>query len=217
MAGDEHLERFVKDTRSPLARLLGDGAAPAHRAFAFDGAGGRFAGATWAVRAVDAATQVRAVVDAVKYLTKECGWERDDLYSELGERVLDLESKVRVLAAALVRPEAPAEPLASGPDEVRRLEADEIEAIWEHFAEFQDERSPLSKVRSWEEVEALVVALGKGFKSRTSLSSYGSATLRSMLLTLAPRYVALMRPPFSGTTPPSGSSAGSTDPTASAT
>jgi hypothetical protein len=208
-------DKYLRDTRSPLARLLGEAVVP-HRAFAFAGAGGRFGDATWAVRALSADERSRSIVDATKWLIETCKWDHASLYSELGEAVLDLESKVRGLAAALVDPADPTKPFVKDADELRKLlEADEIGRLFEELADYTDERSPFSRAARWQEVEGFVEALGKGWTTSTSLSSYDAASLRFMLRELATRHCSRTSPPSSATTSPSGSSDSSTptDPT----
>lgn len=211
----EHAKRafdtFVTDKRSKLARLVGD-APIAHRPFEFAGSGGRFGNARFAVRWVSAETRQRAVVDAVKYLTKKCGWDPSDLYTSLGEAVLDLESKVRMLAAGLCDPDDPTKTFVDGPDELRGLlDSDEIAALFEQLNDFIEERSPFKKVRTWEEVEGFVAALGKGWTKPNSLNSLDSASRNFMLLELARRQYSRMTPPSSDTSPPSDSNPSSTN------
>jgi hypothetical protein len=206
------LDDFIKDTRSPLAKLVGNGPRP-HRCFAFAGSGARFGEAQWAVRALSADEREHAAADAVRWLCEGCKWERSDLYTELGDAVRDLECKVRLLFAALVDPAAPTQALAASADELRKLlDADEIGALFEQLVDYQEERSPFAKLRDWQEVETFCVALGKGYAPMTSLLSYDSASLRFIVRELATKWTARTTPHSSGTTSASDSSAPSMDP-----
>jgi hypothetical protein len=74
------LDRFIRDERSPLAKMLEEKRV-AHREFEFDGAEGRFAGKTFAVRALSAEERMRAVAEATRFLVNELKLEREDLYT----------------------------------------------------------------------------------------------------------------------------------------
>ena len=198
-------DRFVKDTRSPLAKLLGQ-APVAHRKFeGFEGAGGRFKSASLALVSLSGDAQERATADAAKHLVS-VGFNREDLYTEIGEGLFGYEIKVQLLSRALCDGNDPTKPFAESADELRRvLEPDEVTALFEHMLSYQEERSPLTKARSWEEVEGLIDAVGKGLTAPTSLNSYDSGSLRFMLRELAFRYAALTRPRSSDISPASDS------------
>ncbi len=201
----------IRDARSGLARLVGTDPVPA-RAFVFGGAGDRFgAECRWAVRAVSAHERLVAVSEAVKWFTETLKLDRSDLYTETGESALELESKVRGLAFALVDPDDAREQLAKSADEVRKLlEVDEIARLWEEAADFTAERSVFDKAKTWQEVEARVIAVGKGLSPKTSLSCFDSVTLRFIVTELASRLYAPTRPSSSDTSPASDSSDSST-------
>lgn len=197
----DSLDKYVKDTRSPLAKLLG-GAPVAHRKVeGFEGAGGRFKGVSLALVALSGDVQERATSDAAKHLVA-VGFNREDLYTEIGEGLFGYEIKVQLLSRALRDGNDPTRLFAADADELRKtLEADEVAALFEHLLDYQEERSPLSRARSWEEVEALLVAVGKGLAPGSALNSYDAASLRFMLRELAARWAMLMRPPSSDTSP----------------
>lgn len=200
------LDRFVKDTRSPLAKLLGDAPVAHRKVEGFEGAGGRFKGVSLSLVALSGDVQERATSDAAKHLVS-VGFNREDLYTEIGEGLFGYEIKVQLLSRALRDGNDPTRTFAESADELRKtLEADEVAALFEHLLDYQEERSPLSRARSWEEVEALLVAVGKGLAPPTSLNSYDAASLRFMLRELAARWVTLMKPPSSDTSLPSDSS-----------
>ncbi len=209
------------DKRSPLARFLGE-RVPCRRV---EIRTGRLAGLPAALRALSAAEIQRATLDAVKHLTTE-GWEKEDLYTELGESVLNMETAVRLLAAALVVPPGeqgevrPGElaPLTSGPDQVRALfEPDEITLLFREFCAYQDERSPLSRAKSVEEVEDLIEALGKGQAPTSRLNAFDPSSLRSIITGLAVRLMSATRPPSSPTSPSGVTATASSTPSASVT
>lgn len=199
------LEEFARDQRSPLARLLG--AAPiAHKVFEMGE--GRLAGKRLAVRWITAEQKTRASVDAVKFLCEACGWDRQDLFTPLGESVLDLETKVRMLAVGLVDPDNVTKPLAKDVDELRALlGVGEIDALFRELSALIEQEEPFDRVRTWEEVEGFVTALGKGWTLPRSWSSFGNGTLRFTLRELAYRLYGPATPSSSDTTPPSDSGA----------
>jgi hypothetical protein len=199
----EPLDKFVRDTRSPLAKLLGDAPVAHRKVEGFEGAGGRFKGVSLALVALSGDVQERATSDAAKHLVS-VGFNREDLYTEIGESLFGYEIKVQLLSRALRDGNDPTRLFAESADELRKtLEADEVAGLFEHLLDYQEERSPISRARSWEEVEALLVAVGKGLAPATSLNSCDSASLRFMLRELAARWVTLMKPPSSGTSPAS--------------
>lgn len=198
------LDDRIKDTRSPLARLLGN-APIAHRVFEVES--GRLAGKRLAVRWINAEQKTRASVDAVKFLCESCGWQREDLFTPLGENVLDLETKVRMLAASLADPENVRAPFAKDPEEVRALLGSmEIDMLFREFLALHEEQEPFDRIKKWEEVEGFVQALGKGWTLPMSWNSFGSGTLRDILRELAFRHYGHPTPSSSGTTSPSDSS-----------
>lgn len=199
------IDRYIKDTRSPLAKLLGDAPVAHRKVEGFEGAGGRFKGVPLALVALSGDVQERATSEAAKHLVA-VGFNREDLYTEIGESLFGYEIKVQLLSRALRDGADPTRLFADDADELRKvLEADEVSALFEHLLDYQEERSPLSHARSWEEVEALLVAVGKGLAPATSLNSYDAASLRFMTRELTVRWVRPMRPPCSDTSPPSGS------------
>jgi hypothetical protein len=219
--GTPGLDAFIKG--SSLAKLAGLAAVP-HRIFPFRGAGDRFPeGERFAVRSLPAAARMKAATEAERWLRRVGGYDASELLTETGQAVLQLEGKLRVLGAALVDPDDPGRPFAGvgddgrhdlgrAADEIRDLlEAEEIEALFEEWIDFNDERSPLTKARTWAEFEGLLAAVGKGLASRTSLNRYDSASLRFMLRELAARHWTPTKLSSSATSPASDSSDSSTD------
>jgi len=198
---------FLKDKRSGLAKLLGNGAVPTRSFEDFEGCGGRFKGTSLAFRALSASEVALATSRAVAWLTTTCGFQREDLYTEVASGFFSLEVKVQCLALALVEPADPAKPWAETPAQLRELlEPDEITALFERWQDWQEERSPLSGLRSVEAVDEELDALGKGLTAATSLLRYDSGTLRFMLRRAAERLRAATRPSSSGTSPTSADS-----------
>lgn len=191
----------ITDRRSGLAKALGTGPVPVR---VLDGLGGRLAGVAVGVRTLPLSEVQRATADAIRYLTEECGFKEEHLYTELGEEVLDVETRLQILVRALVSPEEPTERLASSPDELRALlEPDEVTQLFNEFVAWQEERSPISRARSWEEVEDFLEALGKGRVPPTRLKNFDSSSLRFMLSELAVRHWKPTSPPCSDTSPSS--------------
>ncbi len=203
-------DKFIKDSRSGLAKLLGDGPIPA-RVFAFGGAGDRFGAETrFCVRALSVQEQLTAVGAATKFLVEVCGLDRQDLFSDIGSAALDLESKVQALAVGLVDPDDARKRFAKDAAELRKsLEADEVERLFNELADFTSERSPLTRAADSAEVQALLVAVGKGMAPKTRLLAFGFDTLVSITHSLACQL-------YGPTKPSSSPSRASSDPSASA-
>ena len=117
-----------------------------------------------------------------------------------------------MLAAALCEPKPPHRALVKDADELRRLlDAPTLQQLFEHWLDWLIERNPISRAKSAEEVEAVLVALGKGTIPTSRLISFDSSTLRSALASLAVQRETLTSsssspsPPSTGTveTPPS--------------
>ena len=194
---------FVRDTRSPLAKALGDRGVAVKIVDLFDGTGARLDGIPLALRAVTNEARVRAVASAVKFLTEKCGLSESYLYdTATGGAELDLETKVQILAAALCEPAPPHALVCKDADALRGLlEADELVQLFESYADFVAERSPLSRAKSVEEVEAVLSALGKGMIPASRLTSFDSVTLRSALRSLAVQRETLMSSSSSPSSP----------------
>lgn len=194
----------LADNRSPLAKAIGE-RVPA-KTVTLDR--GRLAGVPMALRSLSAGALQQASRDALKYLT-ETGWRDEHLFTELGKSALNTETAVRILAAALVVPPAAdtgkvsdLEMFTSGPDQVRALlEPDEITLLFNEFCGWQEERSPISRAKSWEEVEDFVEALGKGAVPTSRLLSFDTSSLCFMLREVAARWTTATRRPSSGTSP----------------
>jgi len=191
---------FLRDKRSTLAKLLGDAPIPTRSFEDFAGCGGRFTGKTLSLRALSSHDATKATADAVAWLTGTCGFQREDLYTEIAQGFLALETKVQILALALVDPADPKSPAVESPAQLRTmLEPDEVAALFERWEDWQEERSPLSALRSVEAIDAELDALGKGLTASTSLLRYDSGTLRFMLRRAAERLRMLTKPSSSAT------------------
>lgn len=193
-----------EDKRTPLQRFLGERVT----CKPVEILRGRLAGMPVALRALSTAEIQKATVEAKKYLTAE-GWEAEDLFTELGESTFNMETAVRVLAVALIVPPSADEMkpgevarLTSGPDQVRAmLEPDEITLLFQEFCAWQEERSPLSRAKSWEEVEDLIEALGKGQVSISRLNAFDPSSLKNIIFELAVQRMSATRPPSLPTSP----------------
>lgn len=182
------VEDFIKDTRSPLARALSDRGVPVHVVDVYDGTGARLDGVPLALRAVSESVRVKAVADALRFLTgPKCGMSEEYLYgTEDGRGELNLEIKVQLLAAALCEPAPPHAPVVESADDLRTiLDGTELNQLFEVYADWLAERNPLSQAKSLEEVEAVLEALGKGMIPPSRLHAFDSSTLRSALRSLA--------------------------------
>ena len=185
---NDGLDGFVKDTRTPLARALGDRGVAVHILDLFDGTGARLDGIPLALRAVPESVRVKAVADALRFLTgPKCGMSEEYLYGTPdGAAELGIETKVQLLAAALCEPAPPHELVCKDADALRELlDATELGQLFEAYADWLATRNPLGQAKSLEEVEAVLSALGKGMIPPSRLMSFDSSTLRSALHSLA--------------------------------
>lgn len=184
----------VKDTRSPLAKALGDRGIAVHILDLYDGTGHDLDGIPMALRTVSNAIRVKATADALRFLTgPQCGMTEEYLYgTDSGRGEMNLELMVQLLAVALVEPAPPHRPIAKDADTLRQLlDATEIQQIFDVYGDWLAERNPLSHAKSMEEVDAVLAALGKGTIPASRLTSFDSSTLRSALASLAVRLARL--------------------------
>ena len=194
MTTGDGFDGHIKDSRPSLAKALGDRGVAVKIVDLFDGTEARLDGIPLALKAVTNEARVRAVAAAVKFLTEKCGLTESYLYdTATGGAELDLETKVQILAVALCEPAPPHALVVDSADGLRGLlEADELVQLFESYADFVAERSPLSRAKSAEEVEAVLSALGKGMLPASRLTSFDSVTLRRALHSLAVRHERLM-------------------------
>ncbi len=188
MTSHDGLDGFVRDTRPSLAKALGDKGVAVHILDLFDGTGARLDGIPLALRAVPESVRVKAVADALRFLTgAKCGISEEYLYGTPdGAAELGLETKVQILAAALCEPAPPHALVCKDADALRELlDATELAQIFDAYADWLASRNPLSQAKSLEEVEAVLSALGKGMIPPSRLMSFDSSTLRSALHSLA--------------------------------
>jgi hypothetical protein len=126
---------------------------------------------------------------------------------------LDAERRVQVLALALRDPENQVRPFGSAGD-IRRLHPDESAALFTQFLAYQNELSPISRSKGFEEVEEQLAALGKGRTSSDFLLGYDTVSLASIVSELATRWTILLEAqPKSDSSSTSTSNPSSTDST----
>ena len=194
-------DRFLKG--SDLAKLLAGKQRPT-RTFQLEA--GRFAGQDLCLRALSLEEAEAANADAIKQLTSRAGWTREDFFNDAGTAIYHQELRLQVIARALVSPRDPSVSFAKDADEARKiLEPDEVMAIYEIYAEFQEERSPIRRAKTWAEVEGMADALGKGLISPGSLPRYDSTTLRGIITSLVEWARKRTKPSSSDTSPPTDS------------
>lgn len=169
----------------------------------FDGCGARLRGIPLALRTLNADENLRVRADALKWLSSVCGFAEDYLVgTTAGQATAEFEIKVRTIALALVEPAPPHRVVAKDADELRvQLDADEVAALFEHYVDWVQERSPISAARSAEEVASVVDALGKGTMPRSRLNGYDSASLRTIIIALVDRSRMQTNSPSSPTSP----------------
>lgn len=195
------MDQFVtRDTRSPLERAL----SPRKECKRVDveGAGGRLRGLALGLRSLTADEITRCAAKARAYL-RAAGFRDEDFFSDDGRAYEQLATKAECLALALVSPDDHS-PVAKDADEVRKfLEAEEIAQFYELWLDYMDERSPISKAKSWEELEGKLDAMGKGLLPPSWLTRCDAATLRSIVRGLVSRSTTATSTPSSPTSPPS--------------
>ncbi len=148
---------------------------------------GRLAGVPFAVRWVSHEDRTKAIDEARRFLVEHGKWDPVDLYSGAGAQRLEEESQLRLLAVALVDPKNP-DVKAGTVEELRKLlDTSEVQRIFDEWDDFQAERSPWRRWKSPAEFEADVEALGKGLMSEAWIRSFDSASLRSIVRSLASR------------------------------
>lgn len=191
---------------SPLMRLVGSLPRP-HRIIPMPG---RYANheelGTVAIVALRDSELVDARFAALKFITELKKLPEWQLDTELGQAMLDNEMQVQVLHLTMRQPKNLAAKYTSSPTDVRmNLEPDERMTLWNEYVAFQHERSPLRTVKTDEELEELVSALGKGSFEATELSYFDTATLRTIIIELGDAYRRRMKQLSSATTPASDS------------
>lgn len=165
---------------SGLARLLGDGKRPC-KVISFPGTTSPVA----LFNLFDHETRV-ARVAAVKYLVE--GLKLSELHLAHFPEMGDEEVKIQELFLALRDPAAPEVPFAKSPEEIRQsLTPDQREALFREYLVFADERSPIKRLNSRGEVDALLEELGKASGAKTSLACYDSISLEWMVRYAATR------------------------------
>ena len=185
---NDGLDGFVRDTRTSLAKALGDRGVAVKIVDLFDGTEARLDGIPLALRAVPNSVRVKAVADALRFLTgPKCAMSEEYLYGTPdGQYELDLETKIQVLSVALVEPAPPHAPVCESADGLRELlDAIELEQLFGVYSDWTASRNPIGRAKSLEEVEAVLSALGKGMIPPSRLMSFDSSTLRSALHSLA--------------------------------
>lgn len=185
------LNDFVVGGASPLRRAL-SGTQDKPRLVEWpEGSRSRLASIPLALKLLDNDTRARATAEALRWLTSPlpggAGLPEEYVYSDEGRAELGLETKLQILAAALVEPATSNRAARDANDLRQLLDADEVAYLFERYLELQQERSPFTSAESWEKVEALVTSLGKGTTPPSSLSGYDSTSLRLIALSLVRR------------------------------
>lgn len=189
---DPTLAGFVKDSRTPLQRFM-EAKSPVKVIDDFPGAGERWKGFAFGLRALTVEEVQTAAIDATKELTDRFKLSESLLFTSIADEMRDISSKVHILARSMTHAEAPHERLFKGPNELRAaLEADELHALFELYMDWQRERSPVSSAKSLDDVMGVVEAMGKGMAPSSALNGYDAATLRYIVTVLAQERQALL-------------------------
>lgn len=192
------LDAFVRDTRSPWQRML-EAKSPVKIIDDFDGSDGRWTGSTFGLKALPIEGIQRAIVAATRVVNEKWGVRESLMFTSVSESIIDMETKVQVLAQVLVSPTAPHEPLFTVDDLRARVEPDEVAVLYERFLDWQQERSPLSTAKTGAEVMEAVEAMGKGLVPASFLSTCDAAMLRYIVRELAARLTTWTKPDSSST------------------
>lgn len=128
-------------------------------------------------------------------------YEKAKIPREVADKagLITAELRVQTLAIALRHPDSPIAPFAADPNDVRRMTPDLQDALHNEYIQWLDERSPLRKIdpRSIDaNLEALMVALGKGVPPDALLSFYDTGTLRLSLARSLHLLIAATRPSY---------------------
>ena len=173
-----------------------------------------------AVRTLSAEEIATAQMDARRWLTSTGGWTTEDLLSDTGDALLNLETMVQILARALVDPDNHDLPFAAaekGAAEVRKcFDADEIRACFDEYSRHMQDRSPFRALKTLDEVREVADALGKGLTAPTALQRYDATTLQRIIIELVAQATKRTTLTSSDTSPPTSSphaSSPSSDPT----
>jgi len=149
---------------------------------------GALAGQRVGLRSLPSGVLVEATGAAIAWCRDVAKIDERHLYNETGEEALDLEIKVQILAKGLVQPDAPDKPFTEGPADVRELlTPEQVTWLFDRWSAWQRERSPYEVLADEAKIEEVAEALGKGFASPTSLTSYDFGTLRRISLSLVAR------------------------------
>ncbi len=159
-----------------------------------------------AVRTLSTEEQAKAHAEATKFLTGLGGWRSEDILTDLGNSILNLEVMVQTLALALVDPERPSSSLAADAAEVRRcFDVDELRACFDEYERHALERSPFRHLKTLAEVREVADALGKGLMQPTSLQRYDVNSLQLIITSLVDPRRRWTTPSSSDTSPPPAS------------
>ena len=128
--------------------------------------------------------------------------------------LVQMELRVQTLTLAMRHPDKPQVPFAVDANEVRRLTPDLQDALHNEYVIWLDERSPLRKIDPAgidQNMEALMMALGKGVPPATLLSYYDIGSLRLFLARSLHRLMSATRPSYSGSSSASDGAASSSE------
>jgi hypothetical protein len=168
----------AKPGSSPLRALLGGEARPL-KVVNFPGTQAPVG--LWVLRHLE---NTQARLACLKYVEKTL--EASLLDVERDTDIVREETRVQVLFRALRDPEQPERAFAAEPGELRELlTGDQRDALWQLYLEWVDERSPIRRFQSAEEVDAFIDAVGKGSIETTTLGDYDIGSLLFALRRLA--------------------------------
>ncbi len=193
-------EQYIKDVRSPLAKLIGELDVRPYKTVDLPGV----EGAQVALWCLTQAECDRAKAAALAYMRGTLKFSEMDLAYTPG--AFDDNVAIETLALAMRDPNDARQPFAKDGAEVRRLGPKALGALHEEYVQFVAERSPLSQADDLEkEVDSLCEALKAGQPGDAWCRSFDGTSARRLLPILADRLARLMNAPCSPLSSPSDS------------
>lgn len=199
------IDRFIKDARSPLDRLLGDEERE-WKAIPWP----TRPEATVALWCLTQAECEQARKRAYAYVRDALGFSELDLAYD-DQRALNEAVMIEVLAVALRDPTDRERPFAQNADALRKLRPEVLGALFQEYLAWQRECSPFETAEDLDgELERLVDAWGKGSTVERRLTYFDTPSLRGLLHTAVGRLASAPSDNSSRTSPPNASAPPST-------
>ena len=140
----------------------------------------------------------QAMIKAHKYFFKTLGLTREDL--EIPEIYASWQSEIKIqqLWYAMRDPDKPEQHFASDVSKIRELDTDVQQHIFDHLVDWMRERSPIRELKTIEELEQVLVDLGKATPgAKRWLRRLDAGSLRFIAIELAGRLMSATKHSFS--------------------